>query len=221
MRSIARSLPSQQALIDIGFFCGVPVVLAVLTAAVGPYAGRIGFFGAFAYVLSLSLIPWWLAGLTTQLASRVSGGRLPLWLTAAFGAIAAGPLVSIYALSVNWLAGGIWPDVAAILHPMFSVDHLKSIALSEGRAIMLWIAFVVIFHETLGWQRFAPAAKADDRDHRFQLSGADWTAEDDAALRAFIGDGLAPRAIAAEMKRTVGAVRARTAKLGLRNNRAR
>jgi hypothetical protein len=130
-------------------------------------------------------------------------------------------LVSIYALSVNWLAGGIWPDMAAMLHPTFSVDHLKSIALSEGRAIVLWIAFVVIFHETLGWQRFAPATKVDGRDHRFQLSGADWTAEDDAALRTFIGEGMVPRAIAAEMKRTVGAVRARTAKLGPRNNRAR
>ena len=36
---------------------------------------------------------------------------------------------------------------------------------------------------------------------------------------ALVGSGKPPRAIALEMKRTVGAVRVRTAKLGLRNNR--
>jgi hypothetical protein len=91
--------------------------------------------------------------------------------------------------------------------------------LSEGRAIVLWIAFVVIFHETLGWARFAPPTREADREDRFQLSGAEWTAEDDALLRSLIGSGKPPRAIALEMKRTVGGIRARTAKLGLRNNR--
>jgi len=38
-------------------------------------------------------------------------------------------------------------------------------------------------------------------------------------LRSLIGSGKPPRAIALEMKRTVGGIRARTAKLGLRNNR--
>jgi len=57
------------------------------------------------------------------------------------------------------------------------------------------------------------------REDRFQLSGAEWTAEDDALLRSLIGGGKPPRAIALEMKRTVGGIRARTAKLGLRNNR--
>ena len=101
----------------------------------------------------------------------------------------------------------------------FSAEHLKSAALSEGRAIVLWIAFVVIFHETPGWLRFAPPDREASREDRFQLSGAEWTAEDDALLRSLIGSGKPPRAIALEMKRTVGGIRARTAKLGLRNNR--
>jgi hypothetical protein len=37
-------------------------------------------------------------------------------------------------------------------------------------------------------------------------------------MRSLIGSGKPPRAIALEMKQTVGGVRARTAKLGLRNN---
>jgi hypothetical protein len=45
------------------------------------------------------------------------------------------------------------------------------------------------------------------------------TAEGDALLRALIGSGKPPWVIALEMKRTVGGIRARTAKLGLRNNR--
>ena len=68
--------------------------------------------------------------------------------------------------------------------------------LSEGRAIVLWIAFVVIFHETPGWLRFAPPDREASREDRFQLSGAEWTAEDDALLRSLIGSGKPPRAIA-------------------------
>ena len=126
-------------------------------------------------------------------------------LSLAVGAIAAGPFVSL--------------DVGGLLPATFSAGHIKSAALSEGRAIVLCIAFVVIFHETLGWARFAPSIKEASRDDRFQLSGAEWMAEDDALLRSLVGAGKPPRAIALEMKRTVGGIRARTAKLGLRNNR--
>ena len=218
MELVAHLRLSKQALIDLAFFCGVPVVLAMLSAALGPYAAIMGAAGAAIYVLSLAMVPWWLTGLVTQLVSR-AGRELPLWLIAAIGAMAAGPLVSLYAYLINSIAADIWPALGASLSATFSAGHLKSAALSEGRAIVLWIAFVVIFHETLGWARFAPPAAEAGREDRFQLSGAEWTAEDDALLRSLIGSGKPPRAIALEMKRTVGGVRARTAKLGLRNNR--
>lgn len=158
-------------------------------------------------------------GLATHLASARVGRRLPVWLVAAIGAVAAGPFVSLYVYLVNSFAGDVWPGLNTLLPATFSVDHLKSAALSEERAIVLWIAFVVIFQETLGWARFAPPAKETGREERFQLSGAEWTAEDDALLRMLIASGRPPRSIALEMKRTVGGIRARTAKLGLPNNR--
>ena len=219
MELVAHLRLSKQALIDLVFFCGVPIVLAMLSAVLGPYAAIMGTAGATVYVLSLAIVPWWLTGLATQLVGKRAGRRLPLWLIAAIGAMAAGPLVSLYAYLINSIAADIWPALGALLPATFSAGHLKSAALSEGRAIVLWIAFVVIFHETLGWARFAPPAAEAGREDRFQLSGAEWTAEDDALLRSLIGSGKAPRAIALEMKRTVGGVRARTAKLGLRNNR--
>jgi hypothetical protein len=219
MELVAHLRLSKQALIDLVFFCGVPIVLAMLSAVLGPYTALMGTGGAAVYVLSLAIVPWWLTGLVTQLVSRkVRGGR-PLWLIAAIGALAAGPFISLYVYVVNSIAGDIWPALNAFLPATFSASHLKSAALSEGRAVVLWIAFVVIFHETLGWARFAPPSKEADREDRFQLSGAEWTAEDDALLRSLIGSGRPPRAIAQEMKRTVGGIRARTAKLGLRNNR--
>ena len=46
-----------------------------------------------------------------------------------------------------------------------------------------------------------------------------WTDEDDFRLRAFVAEGLPPRLIAAHMQRTFHAVRARTVKLGLKNNK--
>jgi hypothetical protein len=153
------------------------------------------------------------------IASKRAKGKLPLWLIAAIGAVVSGPFVSLYVYFVNSIASDIWPGLDALRPATFSAEHLKSAALSEGRAIVLWIAFIVIFHETLGWERFAAPAKETACEDRFQLSGAEWTAEDDALLRSLIGSGKPPRAIALEMKRTVGAIRARTAKLGLRNNR--
>ena len=219
MELVAHLRLSRQATIDIVFFCVVPIVLAVLSAVLGPYMAVMGAIGAAAYVLALAMVPWWLTGLVTQWVSRTSGARLPLWLVAAIGAIAAGPLVSFYVHVINAMGGGIWPALDAALPATFSAAHLKSAALSEGRAIVLWIAFVVIFHETLGWVRFAPPAREASREDRFQLSGAAWTADDDALLRSLIDSGKPPRAIALEMRRTVGGVRARTAKLGLRNNR--
>lgn len=207
---------SKQALIDLVFFCGIPIVLAMLSAVLGPYTTVMGTAGAAVYVLSLAIVPWWLTGLVTQWVSNNVRRKLPLWLIAA---IAAGPFVSLHVYAVNSIAGGIWPALDALLPATFSAGHIKSAALSEGRAIVLWIAFVVIFHEMLGWARFAPPTKEASREDRFQMSGAEWTAEDDALLRSLIASGKPPRAIAQEMKRTVGGIRARTAKLGLRNNR--
>jgi hypothetical protein len=58
----------------------------------------------------------------------------------------------------------------------------------------------VIFRETLGWTRFAPPVPQAVREKRFQLGGAEWTADDDALLRSFVGSGKPPHAIALEMK---------------------
>jgi hypothetical protein len=221
MELVAQLRLSKQAWIDLAFFGGVPFMLAMLSAVLGPYATVMGGAGAAVYVVALALVPWWLTGLATHLVSaRADRRRLPLWLIAAVGAVAAGPFVLLYVHAVNLVATDIWPALAALRPPTFSTAHLKSAALSEGRAIVLWIAFVVIFRETLGWARFAPPPKETGREERFQLSGAEWTAEDDARLRVLIGSGKPPRTIALEMKRTVGGIRARTAKLGLRNNRS-
>jgi hypothetical protein len=210
---------SKQVWIDLVFFCAVPSVLAMLSAVLGPYVSIFGIEGAIVYVLLLAIVPWWLTGFATQLASKRIRGRLPLWLIAAIGAIISGPFVSLYVYVVNSIASDIWPALDALRPATFGAEHLKAAALSEGRAIVLWIAFVVIFQETLGWQRFAPPATEASREDRFQLSGAEWTSADDTLLRSLIGSGKPPRAIALEMKRTIGAIRARTAKLGLRNNR--
>ena len=97
MELVAHLRLSKQALIDLAFFCGVPVVLAMLSAALGPYMAIMGAAGAAVYVLSLAIVPWWLTGLATQLVSS-AGRKLPLWLIAAIGAIASGPFVSLYAV---------------------------------------------------------------------------------------------------------------------------
>ncbi|MBA4033621.1 MAG: hypothetical protein C0480_03310 [Bradyrhizobium sp.] len=202
---------------------------------VGPYAAKIGYSGAFAYIAMLSFVPWWIAGLATHVVSHGWGHRFPLWLVAALGALAAGPLILIYASGVYLIAAAWWPSLPSDGRFIMDIERWQAFALSQGRSIVLWVAFVMIFTETFGWKRYAafdrrtsgppasdlpaPGLLAPVAESPFQLSGAAWTAEDDRQLHALVTDGLPPRAIASRMQRTFHAVRARTTKLGLKNNK--
>ena len=205
---------------DIVFFLGLPLLLCVCMTVAGPYAAQVGAAGAFAYVAMLSFVPWWIAGLTTWLVRRLSDDRLPLWAVAAIGAVAAGPLVFAYAGIVYTLAEAWWPALQSAGR-LTGVERWQALALSEGRSIVLWVAFVLVFAETFGWRRYGSSAAATpaETDNRFQLSGSHWTDADDTRLQTLVAEGLPPRDIAARLQRTYGAVRARTVKLGLKNNK--
>src|SRR5206468_5908603 len=58
MELVAHLRLSKQALIDLAFFRGVPIVLAMLSAVLGPYAAIMGDAGATVYVLLLAIVPW-------------------------------------------------------------------------------------------------------------------------------------------------------------------
>ncbi len=214
---------------DVCFFVGIPLLLCACMTVAGPYAAQIGYAGAFTYVAMLSFIPWWIAGLATHFVHRWWGRRLPLWLVAALGALAAGPLVLVYAGGAYVMTEAWWPAMRSAGRFEMDLDRWRAVALSQGRSVVLWVAFVMIFAETFGWRRYAksdyarpdlPAsAPAPTVKNRFQLNGAQWTDEDDVQLRTFVAEGLPPRVIAARMQRTFHAVRARTTKLGLKNNR--
>jgi len=92
---------------DISFFVGVPLLLSGCMAVAGPYAAKIGYAGAFTYIAMLSFVPWWIAGLTTHIVRRWWGHRLPLWLVAAVGALAAGPAGLAHPARPNLAALGI------------------------------------------------------------------------------------------------------------------
>ena len=105
MELVAHLRLSKQALIDLVFFCGVPIVLAVLSAVLGPHTAVMGTAGAAVYVLSLAIVTWWLTGLVTQWVSKRLRRKLPLCLTDAIGAVAAGPFVSLLAHRLSRRAG--------------------------------------------------------------------------------------------------------------------
>ena len=204
---------------DISFFLGVPLLLCACMTAAGPYAAQIGAVSAFAYVAMLSFVPWWIAGLTTQFVHRRWSKKLPLWSIAAIGAVAAGPFVLAYACGVYALAETWWPALQSAGR-LIGMERWQAFALSEGRSIVLWVAFVTIFAETFGWRRYGAAAVTTPAaENPFQLSGSQWTDADDSCLQMLVADGLPPRDIAARLQRTYGAVRARTTKLGLKNNK--
>ena len=65
MELVAHWRLSKQASIDLVFFCGVPIVLAMLSVVLGPYVAIMGGAGAAAYVISLAIVPWCLTGFVT------------------------------------------------------------------------------------------------------------------------------------------------------------
>ena len=211
---------------DAGFFVGVPFLLCCCMTVAGPYAGKLGYTGAFVFIALFSFVPWWIAGIATHFVYRWYGNRLPLWLVAALGALIAGPAVLLYASAVYSIAGGSLPSLPADSRLVMDVERWKTFALSEGRSIVLWVAFVLIFSESFGWKRYTSPdnVRLDELSGQitripFQLSGSDWTERDDNLLRSLVADGLPPRMIASRMQRTYNAVRARTTKLGLKNNK--
>lgn len=221
----AVSWRSRSSLVqDVCFFVGIPLLLCACRTVAGPYTAQIGYAGAFTYVAMLSFIPWWIAGLAIHFVHRWWGRRLPLWLVAALGALAAGPLVLVYAGGTYVIAEVWWPAMRSAGRFAVDIERWQAVALSQGRSIVLWVAFVMIFAESFGWKRYATAdlpapAIAPAAENRFQLNGAQWTDKDDIQLKAFVAEGLPPRVIASCMRRTFHAVRARTTKLGLKNNR--
>jgi len=205
---------------DVCFFIGIPLLLCGCMTVVGPYAAQIGYAGALIYVAMLSFVPWWIAGLTTHLIHRWWGDRLPLWLIAALGALAAAPLVLAYASGIYVIAEAWWPSIRSAGRFVTDIDRWQAFALSEGRSVVLWVAFVLIFGESFGWRRYARSdLGVRVSASRFQVSGAPWTNEDDLQLRTLVAEGLPPRVIASRMQRTFHAVRARTTKLGMKNNK--
>jgi hypothetical protein len=219
---LLRSEAPYQRVLDIAFFILVPLVLALTMALVGRYVDALGLTGGILYVAALSFLPWWLAGIMTQLAHRLLSRRArPLWVIASLGVAASVPFVALYShlVAIAFQAG--WPSGHLLADPSWAnwTDRVRDVLLSAGRAVVLWTAFVLVFAGTLGWSRFGydePDARSERAvPGRLQNSGVPWTGEDDRALAMLVADGLPPKAIAARMRRTVGAIRSRMKRLDL------
>jgi hypothetical protein len=227
-RLAIRALTSRQNVLDAAFFLGVPLVLALTMAAVGRHVDVLGLTGGLFYVAALSFVPWWIAGITTHIACLLLRPLAPpLWLVTTLGVLLSTPFVSLYAQELNqwfhaaWAGGHLlrelsWPD---------SIDRVRDLLLSTGRAIVLWTAFVIAFTSTFGWTRYhrandVPAAAGSDEPVAVPVllrnSGSSWRQDDDAALCALVRAGVPLKSIASRLQRTVPAIRSRMAKLGLR-----
>jgi hypothetical protein len=216
---------SDQCRLDLAFFLGIPAVLAATMSIVGGYTDTLGLRGGLLYVTALSFVPWWIAGVATHLAhSALRRFGLPLWALTVIGAVSASLVLIPLTHELNGWFRANWPG-GQLLREMswpVTIDRVREIAMSIGRATVLWTAFSYVFATTLGWSRYqyeprSPATRAPSSDNpppsRFGNSGRNWTAEDDAQLTAHAAAGLSPVEIARRMHRTVAAVRVRIAKI--------
>ncbi len=119
---------------DVAFFVGVPALLA-LTMGLAR--------GELLYPAALSFVPWWVAGLTTQCFHLTL--RQPLWVLTVLGALTASVLVLPYIHLVNFWFG---------IPVSSGWERVGSIAISTGRAVVLWTAFVYVFAFNFGWTRY-------------------------------------------------------------------
>jgi hypothetical protein len=174
---------------DLAFFVGVPAVLALTMGLVR---------GEFLYTAALSFIPWWIAGLATQCFYLTL--RQPLWVLTTLGALTASILVLPYIHLVN-LQFGV-PEA-------WGWERVGHIAISSGRAVVLWTAFVYVFAFNLGWTRYRHDPRPVAVRHAGLNTGQTWTREEDEELARLAALKLAPRDIARQMQRTLGAIRGR------------
>lgn len=214
---------SDQCKLDLAFFLGIPAVLAATMSVVGGYVDILGARGGLLYVVALSFVPWWVAGVATHLAHRgLRRFHLPLWALTVIGAVSASLVLIPLMHELNGWFRTNWPG-GQLLREMswpVTVDRVREIAMSVGRATVLWTAFSYVFATTLGWSRYRYAPRStvtpagdDAPPSRFGNSGRSWTGEDDALLAAYVAAGLSPVEIARRMHRTVAAVRVRIAKI--------
>ena len=218
------SQSSYQRRLDLAFFLLCPLVLTLLMALVGRYVDTYGPPRGVLYVAALSFVPWWIAGLASQLAHRLlSSYRPPAWLIGAVGVMASVPLIAVYSHAVAlWFQAGLQDGIAlAQTLPINWLDRVRDVALAGGRATVLWVAFVAIFTATLGWSRYGYAYSPTNMakmqpDFPLANSGNVWTAMDDRELANLVADGTPPREIARHMKRTVAAIKSRMTKTGLK-----
>jgi hypothetical protein len=210
-----------QRLLDLAFFIAVPAVLTATMSVAGPYVDLLGVRGGVLYVAALSFVPWWIAGLATHLAFvGLRPFRPPLWLLTLIGALAASIILIPATHALNGWFRASWPG-GSLLHELswpLTVDRIRELMTSAGRAIVLWTAFTYVFATTLGWSRYrcaaaVAAAQPETTPSRFENSGRPWSAENDLELARHIAAGLGPREIARRMHRTVAAIRIRITKL--------
>lgn len=214
-----------QRRLDLLFFLGIPAVLAVMMSIVGGYVDVLGVRGGLLYVVLLSFVPWWAAGAATGIAhGRLRHLRPPLWTLTVIGAVSASLVLIPLMHELNGWFRAHWPN-GYLLREMswpVTVDRAREVAMSSGRATVLWTAFSYVFATTLGWSRYQyeppaaplPVPPVDDLPpQRFGNSGRNWTEEADSQLAAHVADGLSPVEIARRMHRTVAAVRVRIAKI--------
>jgi hypothetical protein len=175
---------------DVAFFVGVPAILA-LTMGLAR--------GEFLYPAALSFVPWWVAGLTTQCFHLTL--RQPLWVLTTLGALTASALVLPYIHLVNFWFG---------IPESWGWERVGSIAISTGRAAVLWTAFVYVFAFNFGWTRYRQELQpAGTVRHAGLNTGQSWTREEDEELARLAALQLPPRDIARRMQRTLGAIRGR------------
>jgi hypothetical protein len=94
-RLVIWPLLSRQAVLDVAFFGGIPLILSLTMAVAGRYVDAIGYAGGVLYVAALSFVPWLVAGLTTQFAFMMLRPMAPpLWLVAAAGVLLSAPFVA-------------------------------------------------------------------------------------------------------------------------------
>ncbi len=225
-KASVQAAPAYQRQLDLAFFLGVPLILSLTMTLVGRQIEILGMTGGSLYVAALSFVPWWMAGLATQIAVvALRTFVLPPWIIAALGVLLSLPFVTIYVQELNSWFQTRWPGGHAL--PLLSwpdsLDRLRGIALSAGRAIVLWTAFVLVFIYTLGWSRYTVHSRtnegrADNRGPqrtRLLNNGQEWSREDEEKLAALVKAGIPLKSIAIEMRRTSSAIKTRMKKLGL------
>ncbi|MEM9331775.1 MAG: LytTR family DNA-binding domain-containing protein [Pseudomonadota bacterium] len=137
------------------FHFGLPVTLALVAATRPGYTSVFGLGYSILYMGLITLIPWWIAELSTRAAWWIAGPlTLPLWVLCGLGILSGTFIVYPYVIMITSVFVERWPDASSANILISGPQNVTDFAIQSLHAMFYWILANYAFDRLLNYPRF-------------------------------------------------------------------